>query len=548
MKRMRLSVCAAGFVLQLLEPAAALAARAPGAVLADHTPRGAKDDSVLTVPGDCSEVVLPFTVPTTTHYTIFLGLQLHVAVPAGATSLMLVVYNPDDPNANDYDLMGRYGAKVEFVEDPNNPGFGMPVYDMESRTAASYEELVIFGQTLSPIPPGDYYFAFLCMPNMPAGRIAVKACIDGAFREIADGEPAVKTLEAHVFPGGLDPGQQLTFSVPEDGVESCLVRLEAAVLDTECMLVISFDAPVWPDGAGGFPPEAIVVDARGGYQEVCIPVAQGGFRVYLHPFNDTAAAQDVIVSVDFNACRPALGIGAEHSAEKILAGILYDPSADSNEVVDNVQYRLELTDADIAGCGGGGLAVTVRETDAAAGEEQIDFLLYVNFGGEIPLNGETGLPDFAQAPGLLFVDGTAGPGAETLEVPGAALRAGVYYVLVSSQVSGGDSLPAWITVSASLDCGRTFRRGFINNDTTVNVADAVFLLAYLFAGGPEPGCLLAADINADGTVNIADAVSLLAYLFAGAAAPAPPFEACGTDASAGGLSCLAPQPVCGAGL
>ncbi len=57
--------------------------------------------------------------------------------------------------------------------------------------------------------------------------------------------------------------------------------------------------------------------------------------------------------------------------------------------------------------------------------------------------------------------------------------------------------------------------GDSNNDGQVNIADAVFMLAYLFAGGEPPACAKACDTNDDGGLNIADAVAELAYLFAG---------------------------------
>ena len=86
-----------------------------------------------------------------------------------------------------------------------------------------------------------------------------------------------------------------------------------------------------------------------------------------------------------------------------------------------------------------------------------------------------------------------------------------------------------------------FRRGSINSDADVNVADVIYLLQYLFAGGVAPGCQKAADINDDGTVDIADAVWLLAYLFKHAAPPRPPFTSCGPDPTEDNLTCEAPS-------
>jgi M6 family metalloprotease-like protein len=61
--------------------------------------------------------------------------------------------------------------------------------------------------------------------------------------------------------------------------------------------------------------------------------------------------------------------------------------------------------------------------------------------------------------------------------------------------------------------------GDANSDGTVNISDAVSLIAYIFSGGPAPAPLLSGDANCDSTVNISDAVYLIAYIFSGGAVP-----------------------------
>lgn len=55
--------------------------------------------------------------------------------------------------------------------------------------------------------------------------------------------------------------------------------------------------------------------------------------------------------------------------------------------------------------------------------------------------------------------------------------------------------------------------GDANDDATVNIGDAVYLINYIFGGGPAPNCSQSGDANADGTVNIGDAVFLINYIF-----------------------------------
>jgi hypothetical protein len=93
-------------------------------------------------------------------------------------------------------------------------------------------------------------------------------------------------------------------------------------------------------------------------------------------------------------------------------------------------------------------------------------------------------------------------------------------------------------ITASLDAGPDtviggqpeFKRGDSNRDSTVNIADAIYILQNLFNEGPPILCPDAADANDDEGVNIADAIYILANLFAeGPAIPDPGTDTCGPD-------------------
>ncbi len=82
-----------------------------------------------------------------------------------------------------------------------------------------------------------------------------------------------------------------------------------------------------------------------------------------------------------------------------------------------------------------------------------------------------------------------------------------------------EALIARITTSAQqIICGDA------SGDVTINIGDAVYLINYIFKGGPAPDPLCAGDANGDGTVNISDAVYLINYIFKGG--PAPVEECC----------------------
>ncbi len=65
--------------------------------------------------------------------------------------------------------------------------------------------------------------------------------------------------------------------------------------------------------------------------------------------------------------------------------------------------------------------------------------------------------------------------------------------------------------------------GDANGDETINVADTVYIISYIFKGGPAPDPLCVGDANGDDAVNVADTVYLTTYIFKGGP---PPVEDC----------------------
>jgi hypothetical protein len=73
-----------------------------------------------------------------------------------------------------------------------------------------------------------------------------------------------------------------------------------------------------------------------------------------------------------------------------------------------------------------------------------------------------------------------------------------------------------ITGSVPVICGD------VNDDGIVNVGDIVYLVSYLYRGGPAPvpmSCV--GDVNNDDIVNVGDIVYLVSYLYRGGPAPDP---------------------------
>jgi hypothetical protein len=56
-------------------------------------------------------------------------------------------------------------------------------------------------------------------------------------------------------------------------------------------------------------------------------------------------------------------------------------------------------------------------------------------------------------------------------------------------------------------------RGDVNGDGVIDIADVVYLLNWVFFGGPEPAPLWVGDVNCDGVVDIEDVIYLVNYIF-----------------------------------
>jgi PKD repeat protein len=84
-----------------------------------------------------------------------------------------------------------------------------------------------------------------------------------------------------------------------------------------------------------------------------------------------------------------------------------------------------------------------------------------------------------------------------------------------------------------------FQRGDSNGDGRTDIADAVFILNFLFLGTGVPNCHDAMDVDDGGSVDLTDAVRLLNFLFVGGLRPEPPYPEPGSDPTADDLEeCL----------
>lgn len=104
--------------------------------------------------------------------------------------------------------------------------------------------------------------------------------------------------------------------------------------------------------------------------------------------------------------------------------------------------------------------------------------------------------------------------------------------------------PTWAISDAPIDCKvaaeAPLRRGDVNRDGELNLADPLTILSHLFQGGVDLQCLDAADSNDDGDIDLAGAPGELGYLFLGQVdVIAAPFPGCGKDVSPDAVDCKA---------
>lgn len=85
-----------------------------------------------------------------------------------------------------------------------------------------------------------------------------------------------------------------------------------------------------------------------------------------------------------------------------------------------------------------------------------------------------------------------------------------------------------VTTDGSVACdavGCCVMRGDINHDGAelIDIADLLYLIDYMFTGGPEPVCFDEADIDASATepLDIGDLLYLIDFMFTGGPPPAP---------------------------
>jgi len=117
------------------------------------------------------------------------------------------------------------------------------------------------------------------------------------------------------------------------------------------------------------------------------------------------------------------------------------------------------------------------------------------------------------------LDGTGLELSPTGLLTGTSMQCGdiEFTARVQDAIDGVAEKKLSITTKRSYSCGDA------NNDKVINVGDGVYIINYVFSGGPSPLPFTdAGDANADGAINVGDAVYIINYVFKSGTTPACP--------------------------
>jgi hypothetical protein len=118
--------------------------------------------------------------------------------------------------------------------------------------------------------------------------------------------------------------------------------------------------------------------------------------------------------------------------------------------------------------------------------------------------------------GCIFTGGTEGT------VSGTPNWAGISYLSVILTDSDSPSRKDTLGVTFTILGEPEYTCGDADNSEAVDIDDAVFIVNYIFAGGPEPVPYESGDADCSSAVDIDDVVYLLSYIFSGGPAPCDP--------------------------
>jgi hypothetical protein len=149
-------------------------------------------------------------------------------------------------------------------------------------------------------------------------------------------------------------------------------------------------------------------------------------------------------------------------------------------------------------------------------------LIYKLVPGENKLLlGYIGLDDISpQEEGLLatlWITITGGTPEQTIDLDSTFVSPAGEFIFSASD--GGTIIPDYYDCGSSEIAIINYICGDADADNSVDMLDILFLISYLYKGGPAPEPTESADVNHDGSVNMLDILYSINYLYKGGPEP-----------------------------
>jgi hypothetical protein len=217
--------------------------------------------------------------------------------------------------------------------------------------------------------------------------------------------------------------------------------------------------------------------------------------------------------------------GVPHHDELVIWGAdlgYYEPAVDS--VVDELQPIWILRSFCIleSDTGQVDIVVSAEHLNPVATIVMPENDTTINEGEVLTLSGDaTGEPPFAYT-WYSDVDGCLDTGqVVTVSSLSAVCRDGTNYGhIITLEVADGNGMIDYDVVSVTVL--REYVCGDADASSGVDIDDVVYLIAYIFSGGPEPVPYESGDADCVGGVDIDDVVYLIAFIFLGGPEPCDP--------------------------
>jgi hypothetical protein len=93
---------------------------------------------------------------------------------------------------------------------------------------------------------------------------------------------------------------------------------------------------------------------------------------------------------------------------------------------------------------------------------------------------------------------------------------------IGQTVAGPSSSTSYLLNSGfwqDFAAGAAYVCGDVDDNSRIDITDAVYLVTFIFGGGPAPDPILSGDVDCSDRVDITDAVYIVTYIFASGPAP-----------------------------